>query len=65
MATKIKSVRRKLLQIGDGAKKTYDSTSDLKATRPAYLRGLESDNDSATEFAYKMYLNGRIPVYAN
>ena len=37
----------------------------FQATRPAYAKGIESNEDGVTELAYKMYLKGRIPAYAN
>ena len=50
---------------------TLLSYTDFKTLRinfhnnqPTYLQNLESDFESSTKFAYKFYLNGRVPVYA-
>jgi len=36
--------------------------NNFEATQPTYLQGLMSEE--TLEFAYKMYLKGRIPAYA-
>lgn len=37
---------------------------NFRKTQPSYLQNLESDFNSITRFQYKMYLNGKVPVYA-
>lgn len=36
--------------------------NNFEATQPTYLQGLMSEE--TLKFAYKMYLNGKVPAYA-
>ncbi len=33
-------------------------------SQPIHLQSVEEDFDGVTKFAYKMYLTGKVPVYA-
>lgn len=37
---------------------------NFQATRPEYLKNIESDFENMTQFMYKMYLQGKVPVFA-